>query len=1600
MKNRILIVAVCMLMSIWSSAQVLRAMTARYNNPSVKGNILFLSNNSITSSGVGTAELPPGGSNTNNNTVGVNLDIDGPVNPFFINTGDTWKYWANSLALAPAATWKNTVFADGGWANGNTQMGYGDGDEATVIGYGADPNNKWTTTYFRKAVNIPNPSLYSAFIINVARDDGFILYINGTEISRDNMPAGAVTWSTFASSNVDDVTITINVPTSAFVAGNNVIAVEVHQSNLNSTDLSFGLTLQGNLNTTLLPFGSNWKYLANNTRPVGWETTGFNDAAWLAGNGYLGYGDTWIVTNVGYGPDANNKYPTTYFRKVINITNPAIYASILMRLRRDDGAVIYINGVEVVRSNMPSGTILHTTLSATTISGAAENANNDYYISPSYFVAGNNTIAVEVHQDALASTDVTFDLNIEGSTDSTFNSTSANLTLGSCTQVLFAGLYWGATQGVDGSNVGWINNENVVKLKLPGAANYTTVTSAQTDYHNGTLVPGLPHTGYRCFSNITGLVNASAASGTYTVANVVAPNGVNNASAGWTIVIVYSDPSTIVRNLTVFDGSVIMNGGDPALTVPISGFLTPPSGPVSCELGAVVFDGDRGSVDEFSFKQNSNPLVGTYTNLTPNTTANINDMWNSTISYKGSVVTSRNPAHNNTLGYDADIIDVPNAANAVLGNSQSSASIRFSSPSENYMIQVATTAISQYTPSFSVSKNATDLTGGALTPNDSIRYQIVYQNGGNDASTATTIIDNIPAGTSYAPNSLVINGVAKTDALGDDEAEYDVTNNRVIFRIGTGANGTTGGEVNPAGNGNVTFKVFTPASCAVFTCNSMLSNRARMSYGGKLSLLSLYDSTGTLISGCNTPGPQVNLMTGTCRPLGDTILTNICPATSVLIPYLRYAGYVFHTGLPFSTANVYDARVAVTTTRVIYGFYDGPGSCDDTIRINVYIIACPDIDDDNDGLPDYLEINDPLALGNHDGDGELNCFDLQYSPRVDNNADGLNDYFDPSADADNDGIPNFYDTNFPGYVDTNGDGVNDRMDADRDGIPNHLDLDSDNDGIPDVAESFGVDANGDGRIDNYTDTDNDGFSQNVDGNSTGVLNSGAGLTGIDTDADGVANYLDKDSDNDGIPDSMEIYGADTNNDGKQDSYIDSDGDGYNDIVDADVGNDAVSENSAAALLRTGPDANSNGRADSWPYNNIDADTKPNAYDLDSDNDGITDVKEAGFTDSNWDGRIDGGLNADGWNSGVAGGASLVLPNTDNSGRANPYDIDSDNDGIPDNVEGLTTAGYLLPAYADADGDGIDNSYDNFSGFGGDGIHPVDKDGDGTPDYLDSDTDGDGLSDLIEGNDLNFNNRPDDNITLTGLDTDGDGLDNFFDNDNATPKATSRYMGNGGSTSGQNPPGSITTVQHSPVNMGCVTERDWRCVFYVLSCDIITFRASLQQQQTRLDWTVLCEQDVNHFVVERSIDRVNFVPVSTINGRPGRNAAESYFNYDNISGLPAGLIYYRLKTVLHGDKEKYSAIIAVRNATGISTDVQVLPNPVKDQLQLLISSPEKMITKLVVVDATGRTVQYYNVTLMNGSNSFSYPVTQLAGGLYYLRVMIGQEMITRKFTVLN
>ena len=521
--------------------------------------------------------------------------------------GAVWKYLDNGSNQGTA--WKETAFNDSTWASGPAPLGYTDSHIVTTV-FSPPTPNRYITTYFRRSFNVTNAASIEALNLNILRDDGVVVYINGTEVARQNMPAGTITYLTNAASIVDGSNETTYfasaaTPLPVLVNGENTIAVELHQRDGNSSDLGFDLELislanPGSLPTVALtspangasfntgttialaadaadsdgtvtkveffagatklgedneapytfdwsgmnsgayaltaratdstgntvtsaainitvvnpnnvppivaltapadgstfttnsatltatasdtggsitkveffagatklgeattsPYsfnwtnvsggtyiltavatdndgatttsapvnvsfavpvvstaiakGAAWKYLDNGSNQgTAWKESAFNDSAWASGVGPLGGGDTHIVTNVNLGPASPNRFITTYLRRTFNLTGASAVQSLLLNIMRDDGVVVYINGTEVARQNMPAGAVNHLTNAASIISGADETT---YF--PSNITTlptlneGANVIAVELHQRDGSSSDLGFDLEM------------------------------------------------------------------------------------------------------------------------------------------------------------------------------------------------------------------------------------------------------------------------------------------------------------------------------------------------------------------------------------------------------------------------------------------------------------------------------------------------------------------------------------------------------------------------------------------------------------------------------------------------------------------------------------------------------------------------------------------------------------------------------------------------------------------------------------------------------------------------------------------------------------------------------------------------------------------------------------------------------------------------------------------------------------------------------------------------------------------------------------------------------------------------------------------------------------------------------------
>ncbi|MCH2060959.1 MAG: lamin tail domain-containing protein [Verrucomicrobiales bacterium] len=169
----------------------------------------------------------------------------------------------------------------------------------------------------------------------------------------------------------------------------------------------------------LVPFfttGSEWRYLDDGSNQgSAWQQPDFDDSAWLRGASPFGYADNQVVTPISFGPDSGDKHITTYFRKKINIDALETLKSITLTLQRDDGAVIYVNGVEVARSQIPAGDFDFDTPAS---AARDEDTLFDFELSSSVFLEGENVLAVEVHQASAGSSDMIFDLRMNGITGS------------------------------------------------------------------------------------------------------------------------------------------------------------------------------------------------------------------------------------------------------------------------------------------------------------------------------------------------------------------------------------------------------------------------------------------------------------------------------------------------------------------------------------------------------------------------------------------------------------------------------------------------------------------------------------------------------------------------------------------------------------------------------------------------------------------------------------------------------------------------------------------------------------------------------------------------------------------------------------------------------------------------------------------------------------------------------------------------------------------------------------------------------------------------------------------------------------------------------
>ena len=164
----------------------------------------------------------------------------------------------------------------------------------------------------------------------------------------------------------------------------------------------------------LIDVGSTWAYQDTDTDaapPGDWSTQSYDDADWPRGAAPLGYGDP-VATTLSFGDDPADKNPAAWFRHTFSVdaTTAADAVALTLALRVDDGAIVYLNGVEAHRFNLPSGPIPAETYALGALSGDEETTLRSSALDPSLLQPGENTLAVQVHQAAPDSSDLLLDL--------------------------------------------------------------------------------------------------------------------------------------------------------------------------------------------------------------------------------------------------------------------------------------------------------------------------------------------------------------------------------------------------------------------------------------------------------------------------------------------------------------------------------------------------------------------------------------------------------------------------------------------------------------------------------------------------------------------------------------------------------------------------------------------------------------------------------------------------------------------------------------------------------------------------------------------------------------------------------------------------------------------------------------------------------------------------------------------------------------------------------------------------------------------------------------------------------------------------------------
>lgn len=464
-------------------------------------------------------------------------------------------------------------------------------------------------------------------------------------------------------------------------------------------------------------------------------------------------------------------------------------------------------------------------------------------------------------------------IDIDGD-PSTFSSSSATLSIPDpdCSRIRYAGLYWSAVYRDNNRS----SDFNQVKFQVPGGS-YVDLTAdeilfdGEGDSDFGNYAP------YACYKDVTSMVSALGnPDGEYFVGNVRASSGDNvqgGVSGGWSLVVVYENPTLPGKYITTFDGYAGIKSGE-SVDIPFSGFTTLPAPfPVNAKLGVAALEGDNKiSGDQLAIRADSNASFTTLSN-----TANpSNNFFNSNITDEGSMVTNRNPNSTNTLGWDVDLFTIPNPSLSVIPNDETGATLRATSTQDKYDIFFTSLDVEIIEPQINLAKTVEDIGGNDITGQgvhlgQYLDYVLTFQNVGNDDAQNYTIRDVLPINVTLDESSIDMpTGVTYT---------YDPSTREVIFTVPD----ALVQEGDPASE--IRMRVQVAENCFDFVdaCTDVIQNLAYSTYTGEINPAQITDDPSVYdFDGCGfgTPGATNFLLddlsacnfTRTVQLCGDNVL--------------------------------------------------------------------------------------------------------------------------------------------------------------------------------------------------------------------------------------------------------------------------------------------------------------------------------------------------------------------------------------------------------------------------------------------------------------------------------------------------------------------------------------------------------------------------------------------------------------------------------------------------------------------------------------------------------------------------------------------------------